>query len=222
MQPKHLKFPYRWEERKPVLVDRVLFVPEYYDRHHEWQFPGWETIFGNPRPVIVEYCTGNGTWIAEKAKESSYNWVAVEWRFERVRKIWSKLKNQQLSNLFVVCGEAYVFTHHYLKDHCVDQVYVNFPDPWPKAKHAKNRLFQLPFIIELTRIVKSGGRVTVVTDDIVYGEQISNEMLAHPAWSSVFPSPHYVTEWEGYGASYFDTLWREKGKEPRYFQFKKQ
>jgi tRNA (guanine-N7-)-methyltransferase len=43
-------------------------VPDYYDKHQELIFPKWKDIFGNDNPVIIEYCTGNGTWLAEKAK----------------------------------------------------------------------------------------------------------------------------------------------------------
>ena len=35
MQPKHLKFPYKWEERRPEIRDGVLFIPDYYDKHKE-------------------------------------------------------------------------------------------------------------------------------------------------------------------------------------------
>ena len=201
--------------------DRVFFIPDYYDKHREFVFPEWKTVFGNENPVIIEYCTGNGTWLAEKAKDQTKNWVAVEWRFERVRKIWSKLKNLNLANLFVISGEAQAFTREYLQDSCVDGVYVNFPDPWPKDKHAKNRLFQQPFIQELARIVKPGGTVIVATDDPAYSEQICKEMVAHPAWESDISAPYYVTQWKDYGTSYFDALWRGKGKLIRYFQFRR-
>ena len=71
MQPKHLKFPYTWNERRPEIRDGVFFIPDYYDKHKEWQLPKWEAIFGNTNPVVIEYCTGNGTWIAEKAKDKT-------------------------------------------------------------------------------------------------------------------------------------------------------
>jgi len=221
MKPKNLKSPYRWEDRKPFLGDRVFYVPEYYDKHRECPLPDWKTIFGNDNPVIIEYCTGNGTWLAEKAKDPSKNWIAVEWRFERVRKIWSKMKNLSLANLLIISGEAQTFTREYLPESSIDGVYINFPDPWPKDKHAKNRLFQHPFIDQLARVVKTDGTVTVVTDDPAYSQQIAQEMLKHPAWQSIFPAPYFITEWEGYGTSYFDALWRGKGKAIHYFQFRR-
>lgn len=216
---KKLKFPFSWEERRPQIDNGVLFIPDHYDRHTEWVLPSWEAIFGNRYPIVVEYCSGNGTWIAEKAQDKSRNWIAVEWRFDRVQKIWSKKMKSGLDNLLIVCGDAQIFIRDYLREHRVEGVYVNFPDPWPKFRHAKNRLFQTPFALHLARTVSPDGVLTVVTDDAVYGHQIVDTVLSIPSWKPSFGSPYYVTQWDGYGASYFDSLWREKGREIRYFQF---
>lgn len=224
MKPKDLKCPFTWEMRRPLLDGRVLFVPQYFDRHAEWIFPGWEdpSLFGNKRGVSIEYCAGNGAWILEKAlRNPLQNWVAVEKKFERVRKIWSKIQNHRLENLLVVCGEALTFTTFYIPANSVDEIYVNFPDPWPKQKHAKNRLLQSPFVQEIARIVKKEGTATLVTDDPTYSEQMAKVMLQTPAWKGVFPPPFYITDWLDYGHSYFDALWREKGRTIRYLQFKR-
>lgn len=222
MKPKDLKCPFTWEERRPVLHMGVLFVPEYSDRHKEWTFPGWDdpSIFGNNNRVCIEYCSGNGTWIFEKAiAYPEQNWVAVEYDFERVRKIWSKAQNKKLTNLFVVYGEALTFTREYLPANCLDKAYINFPDPWPKLKHAKNRLLQGPFIEELSKVLKTEGTLTAVTDDEPYCTQIIKGFLEHPTWQSTYPEPFYVKEWPGYGASFFDTLWRGKGCVIKYMNF---
>jgi len=211
VKPKDLKFPFSWEKRRPHLEDRVLFVPDYYTLHSAWKFPSWEEIFGNNHPVVIEYCSGNGTWIAEKARHSTRNWVAVEWRFERARKIWSKMKNYSLSNLLVVCGEALTFTREYVPEMSISEAFVNFPDPWPKEKHAKNRLFQPPFATQLSRTVLPGGSLTVATDDPAYARQIIETM---ESWDHA-----QVPEWPDYGESYFDDLWRSKGRSIQYHRF---
>ena len=224
MKPIDLKYPFRWEERRPELSQRVLFVPSHYQNHQDWKFPGWEdpAFFGKKGKVIVEYCSGNGSWIVQKAFSSPEDhWVAIEKKFDRVRKIWSKSQKAALKNLLIICGEALTFNRFYLPPDSVDEIYINFPDPWPKLKHAKNRLIQAPFIEELLRILKEGGRATFVTDDEKYSKQMIKEMLAFPQWKSVFPFPFYKTEWENYGASYFDSLWRQKGKIIHYHQFEK-
>ena len=100
------------------------------------------------------------------------------------------------------------------------RVYINFPDPWPKEKHAKNRLFQPPLFKSWPYSYKPEGEVTIVTDDPPYRLQIIRS-FSRVLWESVFPEPYFITEWEGYGTSYFDTLWRDKGKTIHYFQFRK-
>lgn len=225
MKPKDLKRPFSWDERKVLLNDRVLYVPDYYDQYDTFKFPGWEDeqIFGNTNPVYVEYCSGNGTWIAKKAQEEpSCNWVAIEMKFERVRKIWSKIKNLKLDNLFIICGEGLTITSRYFDDEAVDKVFVNFPDPWPKKRHAKHRIIQPPFTNEVNRILKDKGEFTVVTDDPTYSEQICEVLQGSSNYKSIYPSPHYATELEGYGTSFFDQLWREKGKTIRYHQYLKE
>jgi tRNA (guanine-N7-)-methyltransferase len=222
MKPKDLKIPFFWNERRPVFGDRVLFVPQHYEAHGdfgwaEWEAPSW---FGKPGKVSIEYCSGNGAWIVEKAlKHPDHHWIAVEKKFERVRKIWSKIHNLRLPNLVVVGGEALTFSKWYVPPDSVEAVYINFPDPWPKLRHAKHRLIQLPFIAELSRIVKPQGTATLVTDDPDYSAAMIEEMHSHPDWKSSFPAPFYSSDWPDYGSSYFDQLWREKGRTIFYHSF---
>jgi len=46
-------------------------------------------------------------------------------------------------------------------------------------------------------------------------------MRQHPLWSARFPEPHFITEWPGYGDSFFEILWRAKGLTIHYHQFEK-
>src|SRR5690348_8203245 len=129
MQPKDLRYPYPWEERRPVLHQQVLFVPPFYEKHDASALPAFE----NGRQVFIEYCSGNGAWVLQKASSKNAFWLAVERKFERASKIWAKMQNQRLDNLIVVCGEALTFAENYLPSNSVDKVFINFPDPWPKA-----------------------------------------------------------------------------------------
>lgn len=209
MKPTDLKWPSTWEERKPWVHQRVLFVPNYYDRHGEWASPGWEdpSLFNRPGDLHIEYCSGNGAWVLEKARQNPHqNWVAVEKKFNRVRQLWAKMHNRNVTNLIIVLGEALTFTHYYLAPETVAAAYVNFPDPWPKDKHAKHRLFQEPFSRELHRVLKKDSPLTIVTDDNAYCAQILTVM--RPLWNT----PAHTHDTPGYGTSYFDSLWREKGR----------
>ena len=220
MRPKDLKFPYSWDERKPAYYKGVFIVPQYYQDHHLWEDE--EEIFSSKKPFHIEYCSGNGDWILEKAaKNPDQTWIAVEKKFERVQKIWSKMQNRSITNLMIVCGEGLTFTRHYMLDASIQEAFVNFPDPWPKDRHAKHRIIQKPFIDELARTVTKGGKATYVTDDGDYSHKMITEMNPHKEWQSKFPSPYYTQQWENYGNSWFESLWKEKGRNIYYMQFER-
>lgn len=226
MKPIDLKPPFSTrEERKVLIKDRAWFLPDMDHPEENFTFPGFEhpDLFGNNRPVCIEFCSGNGAWIAERAKSHpELNWLAVEIRFMRSRKIWSKIKNLELKNLVVLCGEGMHAARKYLPSNSVQSVYVNFPDPWPKRRHAKNRIIQPDFVKEVERITVSGGDLTLVTDDVDYSTQMIDTVLNNPAYRSSYPEPYYVTNSTDYGASWFESLWREKGKSIRFHHFNKQ
>ncbi len=224
MKPDDLKRPFQWVNRHILIQDRIWYVPDQYEDQGQFVFPGWThpQTFAHERPICIEYCSGNGAWIAAKAQANpQQNWVAVELKFERVRKIWAKIKNQDLSNLFVICGEGHRVTQNYFPSASVHSVFINFPDPWPKNRHAKHRLVQVAFVREIERILQPHGTLTLVTDDPAYSEGMIHVMQQIAGFQSVFEAPYYVKEYPDYGTSYFEDLWRQKGKSIRYHAFRK-
>ncbi|MCI5052305.1 MAG: tRNA (guanine-N(7)-)-methyltransferase [Simkaniaceae bacterium] len=206
MKPSDLHYPSSWEQRSPHLGDQILFIPEFYSNHHLWEK---RPFFDDENPIHVELCSGNGEWILDRAEENpDVNWIAVEMKFKRVRKIWSKMKNRGIKNLLVVCGKAEPFVKYYLKQ--AKQVFVNFPDPWPKRRHAKNRLFQGEFISDLATCVTD--ELTFVSDDSCYTQQVVREMLGSKRWHSLVKDPYVENLEEGYGGSYFQRLWKDLGR----------
>lgn len=222
MRPNQLVYPFESEEEKSIKIeDRVLYFPAPSPNMSKFCFHDLE-YFGNENPIYVEYCSGNGGWIAEKAiQDKNINWIGVEIKFKRIKKIWAKIKNYSLNNLIALYGEAEKSTEFLFKEASVSQAYINFPDPWPKKRHAKNRLMQENFIKELYRILKPEGSFTFVTDDEAYSNQTIELSLAHGGFKSIYEKPFYLSNPEDYGSSFFDSLWREKGKTIRLHTFQK-
>jgi len=223
MKPNDLKPPFKWSERYILLKDGILYLPGYYDCS-SYKFPIWshEDIFGNQNPVYIEYCSGNGQWIIEQAQKNPHiNWVALEKRFDRVRKIWSKRDNLAIKNLFIVCGEAQPFAKHLVAGESVDGIYVNFPDPWPKDKHAKHRIIQSDFVSDCAETMKSGASMVLVTDDDTYRDQMLDVVSSHEVLQSEYPEPYYIQNLDGYGGSYFYSLWVELERQINYMRFTK-
>jgi tRNA (guanine-N7-)-methyltransferase len=222
VKPKDLPIFGTWDEREPELRDKVLYIPTYFDRHDKGLLPSLSSIFETDAPFNIEFCSGNGEWVAKMAAENPHiYWIAVERKFERVRKIWSKMKNASLNNLLIVWGTAEDFIDHYLPESKISQIFINFPDPWPKLRHAKHRLIKEPFIERMAAICRPGGSALIVTDDTAYSHQVISVIGDSDKWKMSFPEPHFVESYENYGSSYFNRLWLEKGKTIRYMKFER-
>lgn len=222
MKPKDLKFPLSWDQKTPAIFESILFLPQGYSCHQNWGFLNWynSEVFKRQAPIHIEYCSGNGWWLIEKAKEyPEVNWIGVEKKFERVRKIWSKMRNFHLSNILIVYGDALTFTQNYVADNSFQRVYINFPDPWPKKRHAKNRLLQEAFLAQLSKKSAPATQTVITTDDVSYVNQIVSAVASNETWDFLLENPFYTHDWGNYGASYFEQLCRAKGKKVYYLPF---
>ncbi len=221
----HFRIPFSQETSCVTISDRILFIPPKIDRRN-FTFPGWdsEEVFGQERrlnPIAVEFCSGNGQWILEKAqKNPDWNWVAVEKRFDRVRKMWVRMKNLGIHNLFIVFGEALAYSTSYIPSRSIQSLYINFPDPWPKARHVKNRIISPLLLSESARMVAKEGKFIFVTDDESYSTWFLEqyELWNRGSFSIKEGSNLVGTPPMDYGTSFFDTLFRQKGKSIYYHE----
>lgn len=207
---------------KEGLHDQLWYVPP--EERNIYNFQGWShpDCFGNDNPIEIEYCSGNGSWIAAKAQENpGINYIAVEKKGSRARKILKKAHKRKLKNLIVVYGEGLQVTSKYFPDASIQAVYINFPDPWPKRRHAKNRIVNPDFVEQIHRILDRNGVFTLVTDDPDYSAIMIKELRKFLGFSSLYPEPYYITDLPNYGTSFFEDLWRQKGKNIHYHGFKK-
>lgn len=220
MKALNLKIPYTWETRKSYFGKRLLYVPEFYQEHESFSSDEYSQFLNEKEDLIVEYCSGNGQWILEQAKKyPNKNFIAVEKRFDRAKKIWKKIHTQALSNLIIVLGDGRVFSKYYLPRETISSVYINFPDPWPKQCHKKNRILQPLFIDMLKNLLKDQGSVYISTDHKGYMEDAKSFFLGVSGWGCPFPDPYHVTDLENYGTSFFDTLFRQKKETIYYLNF---
>lgn len=218
VRPKELIRPFPPTQPSVMINDRVWFVPMLADAS-TFQFPGWcsPDLFATPGNVHVEFCSGNGNWIADKAlKHPEKNWLAVEKRFDRARKIWSKIRNFHIPNLVVAWAEARALSAHYFPPKSVSSIYINFPDPWPKKRHAKHRLISLSFFEETYRTLVPGGELIFVTDDEPYSNLFLSFAATLSSWKQTIECPGYSAPPPDYGDSFFSSLFHSQGTPIRY------
>ncbi|MBS0622376.1 MAG: tRNA (guanine(46)-N(7))-methyltransferase TrmB [Verrucomicrobia bacterium] len=214
VSPKDLYYPFSETSKKVLLKDGVLYLPDKELLEEGSFYFAWDEneLFPQRLPIHIEYCSGNGDWVIEKAKaDPSTNWIAVERQFARVRKIWSKKVNGQLSNLLIIYGEAFQVTRDCFPAAAFAAASIHFPDPWPKRRHAKHRLLAAPFFEQVHRVLKKDAPFTLVTDHFESATRSVEALNQHGGFYSQHPSPHWVEPPLEAGTSWFERLWRSQG-----------
>lgn len=133
----------------------------------------WQEVFGNTAPVELEIGFGKCGFLLDiAAQHPVVNFIGIESARKYYRKGGRKVQRAGLQNVKLLWGEAYHILKRYVPDQSLRTVYINFPDPWPKRRHAKRRLLKTEFITLLVRKLQSVGGVEIATDVETYNEQI--------------------------------------------------
>ncbi len=124
-----------------------------------------QTLFGNNKPLRIEIGCGKGDFIVGTAeKEPDVNFLAVEKVSDVLVIAAEKVKASGLENVRVCCIDAKELTEIF-EAHTIDRIYLNFSDPWPKARHEKRRLTYRTFLEIYKQILKEDGAIYFKTDN---------------------------------------------------------
>jgi len=125
----------------------------------------WKQVFGNDHPIRVEVGSGKGRFICAMAeKHPEINFIAVEGGPDIAIRILQKAAEAQLPNVRVIVSFVEDIRAYFAPGE-VSRVYVNFCDPWPKARHAKRRLVHRKKIEAYNGIVDASGYLEFRTDN---------------------------------------------------------
>ncbi|RJP61707.1 MAG: tRNA (guanosine(46)-N7)-methyltransferase TrmB [Candidatus Auribacter fodinae] len=137
-----------------------------------------EDLFSRECPVWLEIGFGVGKFFLEQARNNpDKGLIGVENDPARYFKMRDKLSYIDIDNTRICRTEAEMLVKYLIPEKSIDYVFINFPDPWPKNRHTKFRLFTLDFSQDLARIMKHGARVRIVTDVKEYADHIRKVML---------------------------------------------
>ena len=107
-----------------------------------------------------------------------------------------------------------------LPDGSLDRVFLLFPDPWPKRRHAARRFIQPGNLDLLARLMKPGAEFRFGSDDPTYIGWGLAHLMKHPAFRWTAESP---ADWRARPADWPPTRYEAKalreGREPAFFRF---
>ncbi len=139
--------------------DYVILEPEKYKSK-------WVNVFKNDNPLHIEIGMGRGDFIINMALcNPNVNYVGIEMYDSVIYKAIKKLEvmDEAINNLKIIRMDANVIDTIF--DHEVSRIYLNFSDPWPKAKHAKRRLTSPQFLKKYDSIFKGEHQIFQKTDN---------------------------------------------------------
>ena len=128
--------------------------------------PGtWHEIFGNDHPIHIEIGMGKGRFLHTLAKSNpQINYVGIEKYSSVLLRAIQKMEEDELPNLKFIRMDAEDIDKVFGKGE-VDRIYLNFSDPWPKARHARRRLTSNEFFKLYDQVLTADGTVEFKTDN---------------------------------------------------------
>lgn len=190
MRLKHVKGAKEKIENSPY----VILNPEEYKGCYN-------KVFENENPIYIEIGMGKGQFIIENAIQNpNINYIGIEKYDSVIVRAIEKLVDKQLPNLKLIRYDATNIENIFDKE--VSKIYLNFSDPWPKARHENRRLTSNKFLNRYKNICNNQELEIKTDNDQLY--EFSLESLSEFGYDIVYKTddlykeniPNIPTEYE--------------------------
>ena len=130
-------------------------------------------VFKRYGPIVLDVGVGAGeSTINHAISHPENNYLAVEVHRPGIGRLLNKIESYALTNIKIIKHDVTNVLKEQIPDRSLSQIFIFFPDPWPKKRHHKRRLINE----ELIRLVKeklvTHGRLHIATDWKDYANHI--------------------------------------------------
>lgn len=133
----------------------------------------WNDSFVNKNPLHLELGCGKGGFIAQiSALNQNINYVAIDIKSEMSayarRKIVASFEEkgiEKIENVKLLVHNIENIHEVFSEEDCVERIYINFCNPWPRGKHKKRRLTYPKKLAEYRKFLCDTGEIWFKTDD---------------------------------------------------------
>ena len=144
----------------------------------------WKNVFGNEQPIHMEIGMGKGQFLLTLAKQNpEINYIGIERYSSVLLRALEKFDTEEfcgLTNIRFICMDAMELPEVFELGE-VAKIYLNFSDPWPKARHARRRLTSTRFFEQYDKVLAQEGVVEFKTDNRPLFE-FSLEQVEEAGW----------------------------------------
>jgi len=151
--------------RKPNLIPRLDACSDYILAEPTALFGAWRTEFPQFSEVHVELGCGKGRFTFETAQANPQTLlIGVERVPDAAVVAAERIKNGGLSNAKLIINDVTLLPSVFKKGE-ISHIYINFCDPWSKARYAKRRLTSDGFLALYRELLPPGGEIHFKTDN---------------------------------------------------------
>ena len=143
-----------------ILNESEMVVKNASENKGHWA----SDIFGNDHPLHIEIGMGKGQFLLTLAERNPHiNYIGIERYSSVLLRAVEKLE-EPVANIRFLCIDAAEIPDIFSPEE-VERIYLNFSDPWPKARHARRRLTSSEYFARYDKILAKDGQVEFKTDN---------------------------------------------------------
>lgn len=147
------------------LDEKITALNEFIIEDSKEKKGCWASVFGNENPIYLELGCGKGKFLLSQAiNNPDKNFIGIEGQESVVLRALEKAKKFSCKNIKFVIGYVEDISEYFQAGE-IDGMFLNFSDPWPKARHEKRRLTYGERLLQYREIVKSPGSIEIKTDN---------------------------------------------------------
>ena len=196
---------------KPWAKEKIEQHPQYIVANPEQCRGNWHEVFEKDQPLHIEVGTGKGQFITGMAKSNpDINYLGIELYDSVIVAALDRLIEADLPNLKLLNVNAADLAKYFTKND-VDRVYLNFSDPWPKARHEKRRLTYKDFLKLYEDILVDGGEIHFKTDNQGLFEYSLMSFSAYGLLLKYVSLDFHKSEYEGNIMTEYEEKFSEQG-----------
>ena len=163
-----------------------FYVKAMYDQYLSWVFDEEDCLKfrGQWRKLVfkssesakldVEIGPGSGGFFEHMAVNNKNRlFIAIELKYKPLIQTTRKIKQSACTNAKTIRYNARMLKDIFEPEE-FNNIYIHFPDPWPKKRHHKHRLINPNFVKTLYELQRKGSFVEVKTDHKAYAHEIKS------------------------------------------------
>lgn len=181
-----------------------------YDISHSFTATHLEIGFGAGEHLVAR---------AKAAPETLF--IGCEPFLGGVAAIAQKILEDNITNIRIFRGDARLLMRA-LPAASIEQIYLLYPDPWPKRRHYKRRIVTPETLDEFHRLLAPEKSLLIATDHVDYSAWIAMQLLRYDGFEfSHQYAQDFLTPPADWPGTRYEAKAKQQGRVPVYFEMVK-